>query len=681
MTFLFATAVTLSAFLLFWVELFFAKLLLPHFGGGAHIWTTCLAAFQVFLLIGYGYAWAIAKLPLIRQAIIHGILLIAAIATMPIDLKVWQATDIPSLQIFCTLLFSIGLPLVQLSTTSSVLQNWYGRASKRNPYFLYALSNAGSLLALIAYPAGFEPHLNITQQSALWSGGFIVSAILTASAMFISSRRKQYAKATISTTVLDADTQAIQYPALTPWVMFQCFLCAFIPSSLLSGVTSYITSEIAPNPIVWALFLGLYLVTLILTFLPRPLLLPRDVGNPLLLFILVFLGLEVYGLGRFDRDALLGNIVFFLLLSWFYHSRLATLKPAPAKLGQFYFIMVLGGASGALFNAVIAPIVFVRMSEYHIVLALASPVLLSLQAFDQNWRWLPAEMTNLIKRYARMIVIGICICLSVVYTFPALASLDNFQTERAARSFYASYLVGYNQNSRFLIHGRTLHGRESLDENDRTPGSYYHPGGPVSNVFDTLPDNAAVAVVGLGVGEIGSYAKPQQDWTFLEIDPLVVDIAQTNFHHLRKMPHPPQIIVGDGRLKFQETQQQFDLIVLDAFNSDAVPIHLMTQEALQDVFLPHLKPNGILVYNITNTFVDLEPIVQQLAQATDMPALTRFVHEVKPEFRQTANHWVALTQNPQTLLQLRLNQWHDLKSGKTLWTDNFSSIRAAMKRK
>jgi spermidine synthase len=672
MNILFSSAVLLSAFLLFWVELFFAKLLLPQFGGGAHIWTTCLAAFQVLLLIGYGYAWGIAKLPLPRQAAAQVLLLSAAVATLPISLKTWQITAIPSLQICFTIAVSVGLPMIALSTTSSVLQTWYGHASKRNPYFLYALSNVGSLLALIAYPGWFEPNLLVRQQSTLWSGLFAVSAILTATAIFTA-----YAPArAFSRKAASTESVTPELSRFTPWMQLQCFVCAFIPASLLSGVTSYVTTEIAPNPIVWAIFLGLYLITLILTFLPTPCLMPRGVGNPLLLFILVFLGVDVYGLAKFDRDALLGNIVFFLLLAWFYHSRLATLKPTLRQLSRFYFIMVLGGACGAIFNAIVAPLIFIRLSEYHVILALAAPLLLSLQTFDQQ-RWLPQT----IQRYTRPIVVGLCLCFTVVYAFPVLAQTGEYQVEHQARSFYSSYVVGKNADSRFLIHGHTLHGRESLNEHDRTPGTYYHPGGPVANVFELLPSNAAVAVVGLGVGEIATYAKPDQNWTFFELDPLVVTIAQNNFHHLRQMPTPPKMIVGDGRLQFQAHPAVYDLIVLDAFNSDAIPLHLLTHEALRDVFLPQLKPDGILLYNITNTFVELEPIVQQLAQATHRTALTRFSPAGASSFEQSANQWVALVENSQSLEALKRQGWHQLQPGKTLWTDSFSSIRAAMKRR
>jgi Spermine/spermidine synthase domain len=678
---LFSCTVFLSAFLLFWVELFFAKLLLPSFGGGAHIWTTCLAAFQVLMLVGYGYAWAVTKLSFARQAAIQVILMIFAIATLPVNLRIWQLTDIPSLQIGLTLMASIGLPMILLSTTSSLLQSWYSKAVRQDPYFLYAISNAGSLLALIVYPAFLEPRLTIVQQSSLWSGLFAISAILTATSLFKSYPKVQLAQAADAATHHpELDQPPIQLPRFTPWAMVQCFLFAFVPSTLLSGVTSYITSEIAPNPVVWSLFLGLYLATLILTFLPSPFLTPRNIGNPLLLFITGFLALDLYSLARFDRDALLGNIVIFMLLCWFYHSRLVRLKPASEQLGQFYFVMVLGGACGALFNAILAPLIFVRMTEYHVALALASPLLFSVAGIERL-RWMPKHLLRLIQRYARPGVILLSLALTLIYAFPAMAKLDDFKTERFARSFYSSYIIGNNDRSRFLIHGRTLHGRESLALNDRTPGSYYHPGGPVSNVFDVMPENAAIAAVGLGVGEVAAYAKPQQDWTFLEIDPLVVDIAQNNFHHLKNMPRPPKIIVGDGRLKLQDSQQTYDLIILDAFNSDAIPTHLLTQEAIRDVFLPHLKPNGVILYNITNTFVDLEPILQQLAQAVNVPALTRFVRESKPGFRQTPNQWVVLTQNPQILDSLKSNEWHNLKPGKALWTDNFSSIRAAMKRR
>jgi hypothetical protein len=676
MMFLFPTTVFLSSFLLFWLELFFSKSLLPQFGGGAPIWTTCLAAFQLLLLLGYGYAWVVAELRPLIQVVIHMILLIAAITSLPLSLHSWEISTIPSFQIFGVVMASIGVPMVTLSTTSSTLQSWYARAFGSNPYWLYALSNVGSLAALIVYPTLLEPNIPTTTQAIVWSVLFACTAFLTAGAIFCAY---PHAKQGNQTATPEADP-AIQ---VTRFTICRWFLFAFIPSSLLSGITAYITAEIAPSPVVWSVFLGIYLVTLILAFLPEPITPPRAIGNTIIIFIACFLVLELNSRSYFDRDTLVANIAFFAILCWFYHGWLARLKPLPDRLGQFYFIVALGGASGAIFNALIAPLIFSRLAEYQVVLALSSPLMLSGIDLKQSLRglrrWVPQNyLTQAYRALFPITAIGFTV-IAVLYAHPAFSTPTDFTVERISRSFYSSYLVARNDNIRMLIHGRTLHGRESLDTNDRTPGSYYAPGGPISDIFARLPQNATVAAVGLGTGEISGYARPDQRWTFYEIDPLIVDIAQHDFHHLSKIPAKFNIVIGDGRLQMASVPDRYDLIVMDAFNSDAIPVHLMTVESLQQVFLPHLKDSGAIAYHITNTFLDLEPILEKLAQATGMTALTRSVPSIPDQqHAQSANQWVIFTRNSQLLGQLS-SDWKPLKPGKVLWRDDFSSVRAAMR--
>jgi spermidine synthase len=668
-----AFATALSSFLLFWLELSFAKMLLPYFGGGAQIWTACLAAFQLLLLLGYGYAWGITKLKPRTQLTIHSLFAIAALCTMPIHANFWQHSQLhPTLLILANILLLTGLPFGFLCTTSSIIQSWYVRAFGTSPYWLYAFSNLGSLAALIIYPSLLEPNFNLKVQIAAWSGGFAISVILTGLVIFKAHQRS------MAQPEMPLDSGP-PVPPTSSWRMLRWWVCAFVPSSLLSGLTAYVTAEISPNPMTWSIFLGQYLVSLILVFLPQPILPPRSIGNTIIVFIGAFLVLELNSKTYFDRDTLVANIAFFSILCWFCHGWLARSKPLADRLGQFYFVMVLGGASGALFNALIAPLLFARMTEYQIVLALASPLLLSISATDTKWQWLPPSIWRFYCKYLRLVVVLFFTGLSLLYAHPALSSPGNFQVERVARSFYASYLVAKNDQTRMLIHGRTLHGRESLDPHDQTPGTYYFPGGPIANVFDLMPENAHVAAIGLGVGEIVAYAKPQQTWKFYEIDPLVVDIAQTNFSHLAKAPKSPEIVIGDGRLQMQASSDTADLIVIDAFNSDAIPVHLLTQESLADVFLPHLAHDGVIAYHITNTFLDLEPILDRLAQQFNLSALTRSVpSNDAQQHAQSANQWVVISRNYQLLALLQAQDWQPLKPGNVLWTDDFSSVRAAM---
>jgi hypothetical protein len=670
---LIAFVTCLSSFLLFWLELFFAKTLLPHFGGGAQIWTVCLAAFQLLLLLGYGYAWAIGKLKPTKQLAIHIILAIAAVATMPLQANFWQNDQLhPTMLIFSNVMLAVGLPLGFLSTTSSMLQTAYNRAFGRSPYWLYAFSNIGSLAALMLFPTVLEPNLTLKVQTFFWSAFFSLTVLLIVGLLTKLTRMK---------TAPTHDDEAVETVAMTRLTPPRWWVCAFIPSTLLSGITAYVTAEIAPNPMTWAIFLGIYLVSLILVFLPEPITPPRSIGNTLILFIAAFLVLELNSKTYFDRDTLIANIAFFSILCWFYHGLLVQSKPEPAKLSQFYFVMALGGASGAIFNALLAPLIFPRITEYQVVLALSSPLLLSI-ATTKQWTWLPHRLWTVYRKYTLRLVAFAFVVLAILYANPAFSAPDAYKIERIARSFYASYMVATNDHTRMLIHGRTLHGRESLDPNDRTPGTYYAPGGPIANVFDLMPKDANIAAIGLGVGEIVNYAQPEQNWTFYEIDPLIVEIAQKHFHHLSKAPKPPQIIVGDGRLKMAQSTNQHDLIVVDAFNSDAIPVHLLTQESLEEVFLPHLKDNGIVAYHITNTFLDLEPILDRLARELKLTALTRTIGSSESDQHgQSSNQWVVLSRTSQMTDTLTQEGWKVLKPGKLLWTDNFSSVRTAMRQR
>jgi hypothetical protein len=661
----------LSSFLLFWLELFFSKTLLPHFGGGAQIWTVCLAAFQLLLLLGYGYAWAIGKLRPFQQLAVHTTLAIGAIATMPLQTNFWQNAQLhPTLLIFGNVMLVVGLPLGFLSTTSSMLQNAYNRAFGRSPYWLYAFSNLGSLAALILYPSLLEPNLSLKAQSASWSVLFSLTVLLIVVLLSRLSRLKS--------SIVDETEE--EFSPVTRFTPVRWWVCAFIPATLLSGITAYVTAEIAPNPMTWAIFLGIYLASLILVFLPEPITPPRSIGNILILFIGAFLVLELNSKTYFDRDILVANIAFFAILCWFYHALLVQSKPAPTQLSQFYFVMALGGASGAIFNALIAPLVFLRITEYQVILALSSPLLLSIATTNQ-WAWCPNRLWTFYRKYSLCLVAFAFMVLAVLYAHPVLSAPNTYKIERIARSFYASYMVASNDQTRMLIHGRTLHGRESLDPNDRTPGTYYAPDGPIANVFDLMPKDASVAAIGLGVGEIINYAQPEQNWIFYEIDPLIVEIAQKHFNHLAKAPKPPAIIVGDGRLKLAQSPDQHDLIVVDAFNSDAIPVHLLTQESIEDVLLPHLKSDGIVAYHITNTFLDLEPILERLARELNLTALTRTVGSSSgSQYDRSANQWVVLSRTSRMADALSQEGWKVLKPGKSLWTDDFSSIRIAMRR-
>lgn len=662
-TIVFGLTSFLSAFLMFWLELFFAKLLLPQFGGGAAIWTTCLASFQLLLLLGYLYAHWLGKASHWVQKLVHLSAIGISLFSLPIELhQVENLPNFPVLRISAAIFISIGLPMVMLSTTSSLLQSWFSQ-THQNPYFLYSLSNGGSLLALIAYPTLIEPNILLSSQSKLWAVCFMVALMGVIWCLF---RSKSVIK-----------RSAIQSPPIAPQQRLQWLLYAFIPSSLLAGITTYTTSDVAPSPLVWSVFLGLYLLTLILVFCPRPLYPPSDFGNVVLFFALAFLLIEARSPSRVSSDFLTANIVIFSGVSWVYHSRLAASKPDPEKLTEFYLFQAIGGAFGSMFNAIVAPLLFTRLIEYQVVLAIALPLLLSI---PEDWRRLKRSPLTVLYRNLWIAPTGSFLVILLLFQSP---SGWGIKLERSVRSFYGAYQVGTTDVSRILLHGVTIHGQQFLaTANQFLPGSYYAKGSPISNIFDHTNPDAKVAIVGLGAGELGTYSQPKQDWTFYEIDPLMVDIAQRNFQHLANMPKPAAIVVGDGRLKVAESTQIYDLIVLDAFSSDAIPLHLLTIEALQDVFLPHLSEQGTIAYHITNQYIDLEGPLERLANATGLDGLVKHDRPSNSEMLpfSTATDWVVLTRNSAVSGALREDGWRSMKVGTIAWSDDFTNLYGSLKR-
>ncbi|BAY59327.1 hypothetical protein NIES2135_62040 (plasmid) [Leptolyngbya boryana NIES-2135] len=658
---LFSTTVFLSAFLLFWLELFFAKLLLPNFGGGSAIWTSCLACFQLLLLLGYLYVhWANQRKKLTRR-LAYLVLIILSLWDLPIHLKPWDFAGHPSLQIIAIILASIGSPLVVLAMTSSMLQGWFATPD-RKPYFLYGMSNMGSLAALIAYPFAIEPTFTLSFQSIAWSLLFVLFLGLMEACRIVSRNNQASAKVTHQS---DPNHLRLQWLWLS-----------FVPSSLLAGITTYTTSDIAPSPIVWAIFLGLYLTTFILVFLPSPFLFPTEVKPIILMMVILSLGLYHMSGSRISPQLLSLNIVIFLGVIWSFHSELARLRLPAAQLAEFYVFVALGGCLGGLFNALVAPLIFPRLIEYPLMLAISAAWLRLPDEWAKSW-FNPLCRVQALPAFRY----GISICLAMLVVIPRPE--PNFDVTTVVRSFYGAYQVGQTPTARILLHGSTVHGEQKLDKSlSQVPGSYYSSGSPIDDVLQTISDRAHVAVVGLGAGEVASHSKPQQNWTFYELDPLIVEIARSSFTYLSEMQANHRIVTGDGRLELDKSAEQYDLIVLDAFSSDAVPMHLLTIEALK-LFQSKLKPNGTIVYNITNGYVDLEEPLAQLASAAGLLGTMR---QDRRDFGDrvevgSPSDWVVLTSNRNQVAILKQHQWRDLQRGEmAVWRDDFSNLYSALRR-
>jgi hypothetical protein len=714
---LFAATIFLSALLLFWVQLIIAKMLLPRLGGTPAVWTTCMLFFQVLLLAGYSYvllttAWIGPR----KQAVLHvGVLLLSTLY-LPLTL-VGNSGSVseqkyPALSLFAYLLSAIGLPIFLISTTSPLLQKWFtrtGHVSANDPYFLFAVSNAGSLLALISYPLLLEPNIKLSRQSHLWVAGYVVFLVLSLGCVLLLWKSPQ-----------TENVDAVQKSPISLKRRLYWILLAFIPSSLLFGVTSYITTEIAPTPLLWTIPLALYLVTFILAFARRNVL-PERLLNTTLGGLALLLTLVIVANATEPTTAIvLLHLCFFFVAGLICHGRLASDRPDATRLADFYLCVAVGGMFGGLFNTLIAPIVFNTLIEYPLVIVLAC-LIRPRDTTDDSSRdrlldfiWpvaaglLTIGLVFVVNQYdvrpamAVAIIFGVplviinhhfrtrpvrfALALGAVMLGSVVYSETINRTLHDERNFFGTLSVRLDPSgvARILFHGNTIHGRQFIDPNlHREPLSYFHREGPLGQIFDAFNSNPAspnVAVVGLGAGSMACYARPDQHWTFYEINPAVISIAQNTeyFTYLQKCAvGPTEIILGDARLQLQNApDHHYGLIVLDAFNSDAIPVHLMTQEAIE-LYTSKLATGGMLAFHISNRSLKLDHVIADLAKQNRATSLSFADGEYDPVRGKDPSEWAVMAQHSPALDTLVANpRWRVLRSQteSDAWTDDFSNI-------
>ncbi|MBI4970146.1 MAG: fused MFS/spermidine synthase [Rhodospirillales bacterium] len=601
---LYAATVALSALLLFLVQPILAKQILPWFGGAAGVWTACLFFFQTALLAGYAYAHALIRwVPPRRQAFLHLALLGLAALTMPVIASAaWRESAAgawPSLRVVGLLGATVGLPYLMLASTSPLVQAWFARRNA-NPYRLFALSNLASLLGLLAYPFLIEPASPVRAQALVWSGLFVLFALLSGASALRAG--------------LDAPAQAQAPEAPEPAAPGQAGVGAWLGLSalgslLLVAVTAHLTQNIASFPLLWIAPLALYLITFVIVFdLPRPLP-PAPIG----LLALAFAAAMLWMRGETDLTLTvtlsiplyLGGLFFACL---FLHGELARAKPAPARLTGYYLALAAGGALGSLLGSVLAPEILRSDDEL--------PIALSLVAWAFFWSW-RRRMLGL-RLLAGLAVIGFC-----VYAF--LQAWEQARWVRVfARNFYSFLkVVDYDatnpyQAVRSLQHGIIEHGKQFLDGDRQSEAtSYYGRQSGVGLAMARQRERArggplAVGLVGLGAGTLATYGERGDVFTFYEINPQVVGLAHQEFTFLAKSRAKIEVALGDARLKLErEAPRRFALLVIDAFSGDAIPIHLLTREAMA-VYRRHLAPGGVLAFHITNRYVDLAPMIARL---------------------------------------------------------------------
>ena len=595
----------LSAFLLFQVQPLIGKMILPWFGGSAAVWTTCMLFFQAVLLLGYFYSHGVVRyLKPAHQSLVHGSLLLLSLLVIPISLSVdWKplGDENPTLRILGLLTVSIGLPYGVLSTTGPLLQAWFARERfGLVPYRLFALSNFGSMLALLAYPVLIEPVLPTRWQSYLWSGlyaGFVLACALLA---WRGRHGQPLAKPT------QDDGPAPRWHALLLWAAL-----AACPSILMVADTSYLTTNIAPIPMLWVAPLALYLLSFILSFerdgwYQRKVFLPLLVTGLWALAYLPTLGLNVLPIYL----AMAINLAAFFVACMVCHGELARRQPHPSRLTSYYLMLAVGGVVGGFFVGVVAPYGF--DSNYELSIGIVLTGLVALLAVGPT-----LQITRPLWRGVSLVA-SVAALLALSWIRFEDHREETAGAELTRRNFYGTLQVFHDAEAgyRSMYHGQIIHGRQFTDlARLDQPTTYYGPDGGAGRALQikAAAGPLRVGVIGLGVGTLVSYGRAGDYFRLYEIDPLVIEIANRNFSYLARTAARTETVLGDARLQLErEPPQAFDVLVVDAFSGDSVPIHLLTREAFAQ-YVRHLKPDGVLAVHITNRFLDLRPVVKTAA--------------------------------------------------------------------
>ena len=678
---LYALTIFVSAFLLFLIQPVIAKQILPWFGGSAAVWTTCLVFFQCALLAGYFYSdLTTRRLSARRQAILHGVLVVIALALLPIIPDVaWKphGDEQPSVRILLLLTATIGLPYFLLATTSPLVQAWFSRSyPDASPYRLFALSNLASMLALIGYPFVLEPWISTRQQAVGWSVGFALFAALIAASAWLGLRpnpgavdgdpRENCAQEAVDRPPPPATAQKLI------WISF-----SGLGSILLLAVSNHLTQNISSIPLLWVVPLIIYLVTFILCFdgkgwYQRTLFIPM-LGAAIIAMSWTLADKEMHFMLFWQIGLFLAGL---FIACMFCHGELVERKPHPAYLTTFYLMVSVGGALGALLVGVVAPLVLPAYYELEIAI-----VLLSVLATASLWK----------RFHIGFIGIGAAVC--VFAASAALYTIKQFREDVVVmtRNFYGTLRVKeYNApaveyRKRSLVHGAILHGEQYLDPPyNRSATTYYKAKSGIGRILllkEKLNPDAPrkVGIIGLGTGTIAAYGNKGDTFRFYDINPQVITIANRDFTYLRDSAAKIEISIGDARLNLEsEPVQNFDVLAIDAFSSDSIPVHLITLEALE-IYQKHMKPDGVIAFHVSNRFLDLKPVVQMIAEKRGLE--TAWVRDTY-EDGSTTSDWVLLTRAKKLLLKpdiLEATYIIPPEPGWRVWTDDFNNIVQVMK--
>jgi hypothetical protein len=749
----YATTLFAAAALLFWVEPMYGRLLVPRLGGAAAVWGTCMVFFQVCLLGGYAYAHALGNLlPRKAQVFVHLALVAACFCVLPLSPPGEappESTLFPFGWLLSELTRRIGLPFCAVAATTPLLSRWFSQTrhpSASDPYFLYAASNAGSLATLLAYPTLIEPMSRLSHQTSLWSWAFALAAGLVLGCgvwfAFVADASDSESQAAVPRA---PDTTRPRSREYVLWLAL-----AFVPSSLMLGATAFATTDVAPVPLLWVIPLAIYLLTYILAFARSPLVPHETTMRALPLVIALMAFVSLLGLARPFWLVLPLHFGSLFVVALACHGELARRRPNPRYLTAFYLITSAGGALGGLFNGLLAPVLFPTVVEYPLALVLAAALrAFTIEAPPQalDWEALAASESDseparpsrlrVVAREVKtplalgavaafgvwigrkldpswslllMSQVATAVC-AVAYAvrrrpvrFAACAAALLFAPLAAARaqhivfmgrSFFGVHRIEFDGSAQrnLYIQGTTIHGLQSIaPERRRVAGAYFHRTGPAGDVLSRMAP-PTVALIGLGVGSLASYADSGQSFTFFEIDPMVARIAETPAYFsfladARRRGAGMQIVLGDGRRALERSADaSYDMVVLDAYSSDVIPVHLLTREAIA-LYLRKLSPQGLLLMNISNRYLDIGMVVSALASDASLVGRERLDTLSSDEDRtaerldgKAVSRWIVLARRADQLEPLHLGPaWKDLPRGSmTVWTDDYVNVLSCLR--
>ncbi len=737
-TIVFSLSIFISSTLLFLVQPMFAKTVLPVLGGAPQVWNTCMVFFQALLLAGYAYAHYSVRVLGKGQLPLHFTLMLAVLFFLPLEFPVTGipgGTTYPATWLIGQLGLFIGLPFFLLSSTAPLLQRWYASVPGTragDPYFLYAASNMGSLLALIAYPLIIETQVGLTRQLLLWSEAYLVLFLFLTVAIALTYRENN-----LVSPASDEPGRGISL-----WRCLRWILLAFVPSSMMLGLTSFISADLAAAPLIWVIPLSVYLLSFVLTFSRRRLVSHRVFvySTPALLIILAMLLVS----GAVDPLSIFIpiHVLVFFAVSMLCHGELVKDRPEPSRLTLFYLMMSLGGALGGVFNGIVSPLIFNDVLEYPLVLVLAAVICpsrnkdMEATALSQK-AMLPANLvfaltpalallllvnllptgdsslepqatgfsSNMLIAFGASLLLcylainnsyrfALALCLWMLAGYSVYDS-DKEDTLLAKRSYFGVHSVSTRTDTgqHLLYHGSTVHGlQNSGEDGGGVPGMYYHPTGPAGQVFNSYGNKLRhIAIIGLGTGALSSYALEGQAYSYFEIDPVIREIAETeslfDFNsRARERNASIETIIGDARVRLvEQPNAKFDIIVVDAFSSGSIPVHLLTLEALS-MYREKLRPGGMLLFHISNHYLELYPVLARLALELRLDAYIQnniIESEVEKQQGKSASQWMLLVdaETDAKGLEQGIGRWLRLKpaSQYPLWTDDFSSLVDVLK--